>query len=1067
MFFPLFIVFPYAFDGTRKALMPVTPKLILVVLEEEGLSPNQQAVSAIAKRRNPANSLENFRISLEEIHKATKNISDETQIRNGVIKVIYKGHFSDRIQKSTAAIKIYRPDHPGQFHADRFRAELEIVSMLHHENIAPFIGYCDEICAIVSEYAVNGSLDSQLKDPNKSITWTQRLKISIQVAKGLRYLHSGFGEYQRVIHGDFGSRKILLYANLEAKIWGFYNSFLFPGYRRYYEPLGHVDDYYMDPVYPCETRRIGDEEPLNLVALVRRYYADQTDKLLDPKLRDEIDDRSLYTFKEIAYKCISLSVKDRPSLTKIIKRLEEALYIQNHGAASNNTKRFSNLEDSFIPLKDINMAIGVKGQETRIGDGGFGVVYKGQPSERWQNRTVAIKCLRPEGYQGEYEFRNELNMIFSFNHENIIPFIGYCDEGNENIIVYEYASNGSLDCHINDKNKRRRLTWEHRLKICLGAARGLDYLHSGLGEDNKVIHRDVKSANILLDHNLVAKVCDFGLSKSGLVNHLQTQVYTNAAGTNFYMDPVYHESGVLRKESDVYSFGVVMFELLSGMLAYNRRRLEGDNSHKVLGIAPVAIIDRQLPFEYTITSRSTDVMVELKSMFEKQAGVDSDFAGFVRNNNMHNMGKTIGELHALLIEYEKSLPKKAKTPQHNADGSLNRYKARLVANGSSQLVGIDVDETFSPVVKPKTIRTVLSLAISRHWPVHQLDRFVTYAARVGFHHSRCDTSLFIYRQGADISYLLIHVDDIVLTASSTAFLQRIITSLHAEFFMTDLGPHNYFLGVSVTRDTSGMFLSQQNYATEVLERAGMLTCNPCRTPVDTDSKLSTDGDPVSDPTLYRSLAGALQYLTFTRLDISYAVQQVCLFMHDPRKPHFLALKRILRYVRGTLSYGLQLYSSTTSTLVAYLDADWAGCPTTRRSTSGYCVSLGNNLLSWSSKRQFTTSRSSAEAEYRGVANAVAETCWLCIILSTIVYCDNVSAVYLSSNPVQHQCTKHIEIDIHFVHDLVSTGRIRVLHVPSRYQYADNFTKGLPTALFDEFRSSLSVRSSPAQTAGGC
>ncbi|GKA87806.1 ribonuclease H-like domain-containing protein, partial [Tanacetum coccineum] len=204
------------------------------------------------------------------------------------------------------------------------------------------------------------------------------------------------------------------------------------------------------------------------------------------------------------------------------------------------------------------------------------------------------------------------------------------------------------------------------------------------------------------------------------------------------------------------------------------------------------------------------------------------------------------------------------------------------------------------------------------------------------------------------------------------------------------------------------------------------------------------------------------------------VQQVCLHMHDPREPHFSALKRILRYVRGTLDYGLQLFSSSTTDLVAYSDADWAGCPTTKRSTSGYYVFLGNNLLSWSAKRQLMLSRSSAEAEYRGVANAVAETCWLRNLLrelhtllssATLVYCDNVSAVYLSSNPVQHPRTKHIEIDIHFVRDLVATGQVRVLYVPSRYQFADIFAKGLPTALFEEFHSSLSVPCPPTQTAG--
>ncbi|GJR79614.1 ribonuclease H-like domain-containing protein [Tanacetum coccineum] len=189
----------------------------------------------------------------------------------------------------------------------------------------------------------------------------------------------------------------------------------------------------------------------------------------------------------------------------------------------------------------------------------------------------------------------------------------------------------------------------------------------------------------------------------------------------------------------------------------------------------------------------------------------------------------------------------------------------------------------------------------------------------------------------------------------------------------------------------------------------MVGCNSSRTPVDIESKLG-DGDLVSDPTLYRSLAGALQYLTFTRPNISYVVQQISLYMHDPRDTYFLALKRILRYVSGTLAYGLQLYSSSTTSLVAYSYADWSGCPTTRRLTSAYCVFLDTNLLSWSSKRQLTLSRSSSEAEYRGVANAVAETCWLQNLLRelhihlssvTLFYCDNVSVVYLSSNPVQH------------------------------------------------------------------
>ena len=328
-----------------------------------------------------------------------------------------------------------------------------------------------------------------------------------------------------------------------------------------------------------------------------------------------------------------------------------------------------------------------------------------------------------------------------------------------------------------------------------------------------------------------------------------------------------------------------------------------------------------------------------------------------------------------------------------------------------------------------------------------------------------------------MAYLLLYVDDIILTASSSTLLHSLIATLRTEFSMTDMGDLHYFLGISVTRSKDSLFLSQEKYALDLLDRAGMLQCKPISTPVDTTSKLSAkSSDPVADPTEYRSIAGGLQYLTFTRPDISYAVQQICLHMHDPRANHLLLVKRVLRYIRGTTGHGLTLFRRSSNKLMAYSDADWAGCLDTRRSTSGYCVFLGNNLVSWSAKRQHTVSRSSAEAEYRAVANVVAETCWLRQLLqelhrpvtgATVVFCDNVSSIYMTQNPVHHQRTKHVEIDLHFVRDRVTTGEVRVLHVPSSSQFADIFTKGLPSPLFLDFRDSLNIRRRPFTTEEGC
>ncbi|KAJ9564861.1 hypothetical protein OSB04_000827 [Centaurea solstitialis] len=436
----------------------------------------------------------------------------------------------------------------------------------------------------------------------------------------------------------------------------------------------------------------------------------------------------------------------------------------------------------------------------------------------------------------------------------------------------------------------------------------------------------------------------------------------------------------------------------------------------------------------------------------------------------------------------------------DANGRLERYKGRLVAQGFSQQPDLDFDDTFSPVVKLATIRVVLSISISRNWPIHQLDvknaflhgdltktvymrqppgyidssfpdhvcrlhkalyglkqaprasyqRFVVYLFSLGFLSSKTDTFLFTYHCGYNTIYLLLYVDDIILPTSSPTLISMASLRLVAS-------PDSFSLNLPLLRRFSHE----------------LIWCNPCSTPVDTKTKLVVDDEPVSNPTLYRILAGALQYLTFTRPNIAYAVQQVCLFMHDLRLPHLNALKRILRYLKGTLSHGLHIKASAVDCLVAYSDVDWVGCPNTRRSTSGFCVYLGDNLVSWSSKRH--VSRSSVEVEYRGITNVVAETAWLrnlllelyCLIFhATVVFCDNVSGMYLASNPVQHQRTKHVEIDLHFVRECVAIGHVRVLHVPSTYQYADIFTKGLPTSFFLDFKNSLNIRLPPDQTTGG-
>ncbi|XP_019179517.1 PREDICTED: uncharacterized protein LOC109174716 [Ipomoea nil] len=252
---------------------------------------------------------------------------------------------------------------------------------------------------------------------------------------------------------------------------------------------------------------------------------------------------------------------------------------------------------------------------------------------------------------------------------------------------------------------------------------------------------------------------------------------------------------------------------------------------------------------------------------------------------------------------------------------------------------------------------------------------------------------------------------------------------------------------------------------DILNRAGMMDCKPLATPASVTQPVTPSDEPFDNPTQYRRLVGALQYLTITRPDLSFSVNRLCQFMHSPSSDHWGLLKRVLRYVKGTISYGLRLSASASSTIHGFSDSDWAGCPIDRKSTSGYAVFLGDNLISWLSRKQRTVARSSTEAEYKALADVSAEVTWVVSLLRELglhsgepstLWCDNLGATYLCANPVFHARTKHVEIDFHFVRDKVASGDLVVNFVSTKDQLADIFTKPLPGPRFAALRDKLNI-----------
>jgi Reverse transcriptase (RNA-dependent DNA polymerase)/GAG-pre-integrase domain len=460
------------------------------------------------------------------------------------------------------------------------------------------------------------------------------------------------------------------------------------------------------------------------------------------------------------------------------------------------------------------------------------------------------------------------------------------------------------------------------------------------------------------------------------------------------------------------------------------------------------------------------------------------------------------------------------------DGGICRWKARWVVRGFEQQEGVDYQETFASVVKPMSYKVLFAIAAAHDLEIEQMDVktaflygeiketvFVEHPPEVdpsidrkakvcklhkglyglkqspsvwyktlsdflkslGFRSLLADYSVFIK---GDI-IIAAYVDDLLILGSKKTEIQKVKDALNSRFKMTDLGPCQYYLGMKVTRDRANRILrlGQRTYAERILRDFGMADCKPAATPMDTNVNLSPAEDGYEAPQevkrWYQGVVGAMMYLMLgTRPELAFPISVVSRYTANPTDSHVSAMKRALRYLKGALDYEL-VFKGSTSPLVGYTDADWAGDKGTRRSTSGYTFNIGSGAISWSSKRQPTVALSTCEAEYVAQTQAVKEAIWLKGLLvelsdmhnnelspsAVILYADNQGAIALAKNPVFHGRTKHIDIQHHFVREKVESGDVHFEYIPTEQQVADGLTKPLSRGSFEAFRKALGVEQS--------
>ena len=345
--------------------------------------------------------------------------------------------------------------------------------------------------------------------------------------------------------------------------------------------------------------------------------------------------------------------------------------------------------------------------------------------------------------------------------------------------------------------------------------------------------------------------------------------------------------------------------------------------------------------------------------------------------------------------------------------------------------------------------------------------------KYGFQQSNLDHTLFLKRQQGKVTALIIYVDDMIITGDDKEEILKLQKQLGAEFEMKNLGGLKYFLGIEVSSSSQGIFLSQRKYVLDLLSEVGLVDCKPVDTPMVQNHNLGEYPDQVpTNKERYQRLVGKLIYLSHTRPDIAYGVSIVSQFMHNPSEEHMTAVIRILCYLKSSPDRGLMFFKNNHLRIDGYTDADWAGSKSDRKSTSEYFTFVGGNLVTWRSKKQKVVALSSAEAEFRGISKGLCELLWLKRLLTEIgfapntemnLFCDNMVAIHISQNPVQHDRTKHIEVDRHFIKQNLEEKVISFPFVRTEDQLADMLTKAVSSRSFHSSLDKLGIRDIYAPT----